>query len=169
MATAQEAIDALAAKQGVPDSVTPTNLSATLQDIYDDPNEAAIVSGVNVQQVGTDIAFIASPSLNTEVSTGVDLSGYPDSDDFAIGVVFTYGGDSYGAKDRTNIGALNSLPGLRQARSVEVIGANSQVKLYYWYDDVADDLIAYVEVDGGGVSISGIRVVHYTFNLIEAI
>jgi hypothetical protein len=37
MATAQEAIDALAAKQGVTNGVTPTNLSVTLKDIYTIP------------------------------------------------------------------------------------------------------------------------------------
>lgn len=53
MTTAQEAIDALAAKQGIADSVTPTNLSVTLQDLLN--NEGGIIpiySAANIPTPG---------------------------------------------------------------------------------------------------------------------
>ena len=168
MAAAQDAIDALAAKQGVAGSVTPTNLSVTLQDIYNDPNIPAIISSLKITRVGTQAALIPSPPTGADISTGVDLTTYSPYDDFTIGVLFTFGGETYGIKDNTTISGLDAFPGLEQARLVEVKSGNSQVKLFYWFDTAVDDLKAYIEVDGPGVVITGIRVVIYSQQLEPA-
>jgi len=87
MATAQEAIDALAAKQGVVDSVTPTNLSVTLQDIYNDPNddpnviivtEAAdfgVIDGSKTYRI-SGFVDITGAGVNLEIPAGgINLKG----------------------------------------------------------------------------------------------
>jgi hypothetical protein len=87
MATAQEAIDALAAKQGVADSVTPTNLSVTLQDIYNDPNDDpnviivteaddfGVIDGSKTYRI-SGFVDITGSGVNLEVPAGgINLTG----------------------------------------------------------------------------------------------
>lgn len=87
MATAQEAIDALAAKQGVTNSVTPTTLSQTLQDIYNDPSddpnviivtEAAhfgVIDGSKTYRISGFVDLTGS-GVNLEVPAGgINLTG----------------------------------------------------------------------------------------------
>jgi hypothetical protein len=114
-----------------------------------------------------DVFFLPSPTPTTDIATGFEVVTWDDSDDIAVGVVYTYGGITYGVKDVTNIKSIRAFPGLRQAVTEEVIGANSQVKLAYWFVGANEELNVHVEVDGGGVVLQGLRVVRNLLEYVE--
>lgn len=159
---AQDAIDATAANQGQADSISPAVLSIRQQDIWDNPK----MSNVDINQNVLSDTAVPVPGTDQEIPTGVGLVGLRHDDDFAVGVVFTFMGNTYAVKDRTNVGAIltSGAPDLRQSRTSEAVGTNSQVKMFYWYDDVLDDIKLWIEVDGGGITIQGARVVVYGFD-----
>lgn len=114
-----------------------------------------------------DVLFLPSPASETDIATGFEVITWDDSDDIAVGVVYTHGGLTYGVKDVTNMKAIRGFPGLRQQVTEEVLVTNAQVKLAYWFEGVNEELNVHIEIDGGGVSLLGLRVVRNLLEYVE--
>lgn len=155
MSAAQDAIDSLAARQSVNNSIDPNFHAATLQAIYND------LVNLTINTSNTEIVLIPSPALNTILDTGLDISALNPNDFLAVGVLYLRSGINYGSKDTTQIQALLDVPDLRQIKVSEDLDSNSQVKHAYWWDDTSMTLKARIAVEGPGVTVLGLRVVQY--------
>ena len=125
------------------------------------------VGDYKVVRDNQDRLLLPTPSPAIDINTGYSTSTWEDSDDIAVGVVFSHSSIQYGVKDVTNMGAIRAFPGLRQSRSVEVLGANSQVKFFYWLEVGTENVVVHIEVDGGGVTLQGVRIVQNMLDLQE--
>lgn len=155
MSAAQDAIDNLAARQSVSNSIDPNFHAATLQAIYND------LVNLTVSTSTTQVVLVPTPALDTVIDTGLDISALNPNDFLAVGVLYLRSGTQYGSKDATQVQALLDVPNLRQIKISEDLASNSQVKHAYWWDDISMTLKAQIAVEGPGVTVTGLRVVQY--------
>ena len=139
MATAQEAIDALAAKQGVAGSVTPTNLGAgTLQDIYDYLRQTSTGWGVYSDTQYTDgapLTLVSDVKVNIPNNAGSSIETQ-----IPIDVTTLYDGSVITGKNGDSLNLTISFsirPTSAQATEVVVVpdigGAVGEIKNYERY------------------------------------